>query len=314
MRKTIIYVFGPRRLADTYFSNKPMLLNEGGWLKIGQTKSVDENIEVKDSALNRIRQETRTGIPEVCQIFDVFEYPERNGNTDDTIRRILTDDVYKLESSKKHNSEIDKYEIKAGVEFVYGVTRKQVLNSIARFEHDLILEYYGNDGFDLLIQCIKNNAKNAAQYEIGPDESSADSNESSPWTDTLWASVKKGLVSHIKSNISIPKGRPYILIASERYKGTIAYVAGYSVRYGLASVAIETYGGEESKNMINERILGSSEDSILKTTEAKQGVKNKNKWSWTTSIPIDKSSDELSKWYVDTIISFYRFFENLNSI
>ena len=291
-----------------------MQLNEGGWLKIGQTKNLDENIEVKDSALNRIRQETRTGIPEVCQIFDVFEYPEMNGNTDDTIREILTDDVYKLESSKKHNSEIDKYEIKAGVEFVYGVTRRQVLNSIARFEHDLILEYHGNDGFDVLMQCIKNNAKNATQYEIDSDESSVDSNESSPWTDALWASVKNSLISHIKSNISIPKGKPYILIASEAYKGTIAYVAGYSVRYGLASVAIETYGGEESKNMVNEKIMSSSEDNILKTIEAKQGVKNKSKWSWTTSISIDKSSDELSKWYVDTILSFYRFFEKSNNI
>ena len=308
MKKTVIYVFGPRRLASTYFSNKPMLLNEGGWLKIGQTTS-DENVEIKDSALNRIRQETRTGIPEVCQIFDVFEYPERAGKTDDVIRDILTDDVYKLESSKKHNSEIDKYEIKAGVEFVYGVTRNQVLNSVARFEHDLILKHHGDDDFESLMQCIKANAKNAAQYELESTDINSDNNETTQWTDILWDSVKKQLLPSIKSNISIPKGRPYILIASDCLKGTIAYVAGYSIRHGLASVAVETYGGEEAKSMIEEKIAYGPENHPLKSLGVKQGVKNKNKWAWTISIPMDKSNEELAKWYADTLLSFYRFFE-----
>jgi hypothetical protein len=308
--KKIIYVFGPRRLAETYFANRPMMLNEGGWLKIGQTTNSDEKTGVKDSALNRIRQETRTGIPEVCQIFDVFEYPDRTGNTDNTIREILTEDVYKLECSKKHNSEIEKYEIKAGTEFVYGVTRKQVLNSIAKFEHGLILEHYGRDDFAELMQCIKNNAKNAEQYEIESDESSHDNYESTHWADMLWDSVKKELEVQIKSKICTNKGRPYISIASNKHKGTITYTAVYSVRYGLASVAIETFGGESAKETIDKKIQSSTEKHSLKTITAKQGIKNKNKWSWAISVPIDKSDDELIKWYVDTILSFYRFFEN----
>ena len=311
MKKTVIYIFGPKRLAGTYFSNKPMVLEEGGWLKIGQTTNSDESIEVKDSALNRIRQETHTGIPEVCQIFDVFEYPERARVTDDTIRSILTDDVYKLESSKKHNSnvEFNKYEIKAGTEFVYGVTRKQVFNSIARFEHDLILKHHGEEDFEILMQCIKNNVQSASQYEFESDSPSSEMGTNSQWTDELWQSVKKRLAVQMKSNINIPKGKSYFLFQSETYKGQISYIAGYSVRFGLASVGIETYGGDDIKKMIESKIDTAPEDYPLKTVEVKQGSKNKDKWAWSITTPIDKSNENLVRWYVEQLISIYNFFE-----
>lgn len=151
MKRTIIYVFGPKRLASLYFANKELEQKSGGWLKIGQTSSSDDGMDKRDVAINRINQETKTGIPEVCQLFDVFEYPEQQGNTDDKIRNILTDDIYNLECSRTHNKEIEKYEIKAGREFVYGVTRNQVFNAMAKFEHDLILSEYGNEGFDVAV-------------------------------------------------------------------------------------------------------------------------------------------------------------------
>lgn len=33
MKRTIIYVFGPKRLSSLYFSNKELNREDGGWLK-----------------------------------------------------------------------------------------------------------------------------------------------------------------------------------------------------------------------------------------------------------------------------------------
>lgn len=311
MKKTVIYVFGPRRLASIYYSNKPMNLGEGGWLKIGQTTNAGAGIDVKDSALNRIRQETHTGIPEICQIFDVFEYPKRAGKTDDIIRKILTDGVYDLENSKLHNAQvnIEKYEIKAGEEFVYGVSRKQVLNAIAKFEHSLILQNYGNDDFEDLMQCIKNNAQNAELEDTASEDYILDSTEGEKWTDNLWRAVQMRLSNDVKTTISIPKGRSYFFISSATFKDTLKYVISYSVRSGLASVGVETYKGEEGKTIIEDKMNTVPSENQIKTLEAKQGVKNKDKWAWSMSDTIEKSFEELVQWYVDTIRSFYQFFE-----
>ena len=165
MKRTIIYVFGPKRLASLYFANKELELKNGGWLKIGLTSSSDDGMDKRDLAIKRINPESRTGIPEVCQLFDVFEYPEQQGKTDDKIRNILTDDIYNLECSRIHNKEIEKHEIKAGSEFVYGVTRNQVFNAVAKFEHDLILSEYGNEGFDALMNLIKKNHTDVSPFE-----------------------------------------------------------------------------------------------------------------------------------------------------
>ena len=65
MKRTIIYVFGPKRLSPQYFSNTELSQQEGGWLKIGQTSEENDNIDKWKSAMARINQEVRTGIPEV---------------------------------------------------------------------------------------------------------------------------------------------------------------------------------------------------------------------------------------------------------
>ena len=59
MKRTIIYVFGPKRLSVSYFSNCIMNQHEGGWIKIGQT-STEDNKDKWESAMNRISQESRT--------------------------------------------------------------------------------------------------------------------------------------------------------------------------------------------------------------------------------------------------------------
>lgn len=45
MKRTIIYVFGPKRLSPQYSSNTELKLQEGGWLKIGQTSEENDNID-----------------------------------------------------------------------------------------------------------------------------------------------------------------------------------------------------------------------------------------------------------------------------
>lgn len=45
MKRTIIYVFGPKRLSPLYFSNTELSQQEGGWLKIGQTSEENDNID-----------------------------------------------------------------------------------------------------------------------------------------------------------------------------------------------------------------------------------------------------------------------------
>lgn len=313
MKRTIIYVFGPKRLSPQYSSNTELKLQEGGWLKIGQTSEENDNIDKWESAMVRINQKVRTGIPEVCQLFEVFEYPEQTGNTDDAIRSLLTDDIYNLECSKVHNQNIDKYEIRAGREFVYGVTRSQVLNAIAKFERNLILDNYGKEGFDNLMQMIKDNNSGDSPLEINQDiDPSAEisTNKKSEWCDNLWNSVIDKIKSTIGSSISNPKGRPYINFNSPRRKDFF-YDCGYSVRYGITTVTISTLNGEDAKTQMDEFIAKNDVLTQLPDLKLKQGTKQKNKWAWLITDTLDKTDDELVNWFADTILKFYSIFENI---
>lgn len=313
MKRTIIYVFGPKRLSPQYSSNTELKLQEGGWLKIGQTSEENDNIDKWESAMVRINQEVRTGIPEVCQLFEVFEYPEQTGNTDDAIRSLLTDDIYNLECSKVYNQNIDKYEIRAGREFVYGVTRSQVLNAIAKFERNLILDNYGKEGFDNLMQMIKDNNSGDSPLEINQDiDPSAEisTNKKSEWCDNLWNSVIDKIKSTIGSSISNPKGRPYINFNSPRRKDFF-YDCGYSVRYGITTVTISTLNGEDAKTQMDEFIAKNDVLTQLPDLKLKQGTKQKNKWAWLITDTLDKTDDELVNWFADTILKFYSIFENI---
>lgn len=313
MKRTIIYVFGPKRLSPQYSSNTELKLQEGGWLKIGQTSEENDNIDKWESAMVRINQEVRTGIPEVCQLFEVFEYPEQTGNTDDAIRSLLTDDIYNLECSKVHNQNIDKYEIRAGREFVYGVTRSQVLNAIAKFERNLILDNYGKEGFDNLMQMIKDNNSGDSPLEINQDiDPSAEisTNKKSEWCDNLWNSVIDKIKSTIGSSISNPKGRPYINFNSPRRKDFF-YDCGYSVRYGITTVTISTLNGEDAKTQMDEFIAKNDVLTQLPDLKLKQGTKQKNKWAWLITDTLDKTDDKLVNWFADTILKFYSIFENI---
>ena len=133
--------------------------------------------------------------------------------------------------------------------------------------------------------------------------------------DILWGGVASCLEDTVKSRISIPKGRTYFSISSEAHKGMITYQTEFRTRDGKASVAIETYGGEEAKAAIEAMIAIAPEDHIIKTAEVKQGVKNKEKWAWPITTPIDGLNImELVAWYVNTISDLYTFFEGVSAV
>lgn len=316
MKRTLIYVFGPKRLSSQYFSNTELKQHDGGWLKIGQTSETDDCKDMWDCAMERINQEVRTGIPEVCQLFDVFEYPEMSGNVDDRIRNLLTNDMYCLECSKLHNQSVEKYEIKAGREFVYGVTRSQVLNAVAKFERDLILDYYGKEGFDDFMELIKHNNSGELPFEPVTEGESTDapatSNEAPDtnvaWCDNLWANVIERVKDKVQSHINNPKGRPYIGFNSPIHEG-FAYDCGYSVRYNTTRVCFYTTGGGDAKAKMQEFIAKNDVLSQLPDLEQRPGARQTDKWMWLVTDTLEKTEDELVDWFAENILKLYNTFE-----
>ena len=126
------------------------------------------------------------------------------------------------------------------------------------------------------------------------------------WINTWQVSLMK---SSSQAIMSIPKGRPYAHFQSDKYKGTLNYGVSYSVREGHAQVSMETYGGEEARDMFEAIIATTPSDNPLKKAEMNQGKRNKNKWSWTYNVKIDKTDKDIVRWYVDSVRAFYNTIE-----
>ncbi len=142
----IVYVFGPATSEEKYFNDETLTLQNGEWVKIGETTFTADGIDkinrnaMKDYAIKRVRQESRTGIPVAAKIYDVFIFPHKNKNIDKIIRQRLCAELYSLENSAENNKQIDDKEtIKAGEEFVYGATRSQIKYAVQSYDHDLIV-------------------------------------------------------------------------------------------------------------------------------------------------------------------------------
>ena len=127
--------------------------------------------------------------------------------------------------------------------------------------------------------------------------------------DALWEDVTSKLKSDVTTRISIPKGRAYFYIASQPHKNVFTYVGGYSVRGKFASFGIEAYCGEDGRDAIQAMIDTAPKGHIVRETEAKQGTRNKTKWTWAVATSIDVPREELVKWYVDVIVDIYSFLE-----
>lgn len=140
-----------------------------------------------------------------------------------------------------------------------------------------------------------------------PAKTADDSNVE--WSELLWEPVREELLKQVKVKLSIPKGKPYVILASENHKGLLQYIMQYSVRDGEAIVRLETYGGEDAKNQFDAKIAASPAGHPIKQAVISQGQKNKDKWAWTISTKIDKSDAGLVKWYAETLLAVYAFME-----
>ena len=123
----------------------------------------------------------------------------------------------------------------------------------------------------------------------------------------LWDRVIEKL--QLKMNITNPKGRPYIFFKSPS-NSQLTYVLGYSVRYGITSVSVETYQGESMRDSINEFISENEITAKIPDLKLNHGVRNKEKWAWSVSDTLDKPDNELIEWFVSTLLLFYKCFES----
>ena len=141
---TIVYVFGPTRCKDAYLDDEILDRTKGEYVKIGKAdfdgdlKDCTEEF-IKKTAINRCSQESKTGIPDWCDIYDTFIFPQKEGqDVDNIIRNLLCNDVYSLDNSRDESREM-KGDIKPGKEFVYGVSRNHIKHAVESYCFQLIV-------------------------------------------------------------------------------------------------------------------------------------------------------------------------------
>ncbi|MBQ9138362.1 MAG: hypothetical protein IJX65_06995 [Alistipes sp.] len=141
---TIVYVFGPTRCKDAYFNDEILDRTKGEYVKIGKAdfdgdlKSCTEE-SIKKTAVIRCSQESKTGIPDWCDIYDTFIFPQKDGqDVDNIIRNLLCNDVYSLDNSKDECKKM-KGDIQPGREFVYGVSRNHIKHAVESYCFQLIV-------------------------------------------------------------------------------------------------------------------------------------------------------------------------------
>ena len=132
-----------------------------------------------------------------------------------------------------------------------------------------------------------------------------------PWEAKLWEPVKAELLKHVKVKMSIPKGKPYTIIASATHKGIIQYGASYGVRESEAIVWMETYCGESIRDKVVAAITSLPAEHPLKIAEIGQGKRNKEKWGWSIRRKVDKSDSGLVKWCAETLLAIYTIMEGM---
>lgn len=158
---TVVYVFGPTRCKEAYLDNEILDRAKGEYVKIGKadfdgdlTKCTEET--VKQTAIDRCSQESKTGIPDWCDIYDTFIFPQTNGqDIDNIIRNLLCNDVYSLDNSKDESLKM-KGDIKPGKEFVYGVSRNHIKHAVESYCFQLVVNATTNKLDDIQTICRYN--------------------------------------------------------------------------------------------------------------------------------------------------------------
>lgn len=128
---TVVYVYAPIKYKDEYMRGRSIPN-----VKIGETTSdADDCDTCMEAAMKRINQQS-TGFKEYMYLLQWFVFPYKK-NTDDAIRKILTEDIYHLSSSKKvdgRKNDNDKRMTKIGQEFAYDVNIAQVNTAISVYK------------------------------------------------------------------------------------------------------------------------------------------------------------------------------------
>ena len=132
-------------------------------------------------------------------------------------------------------------------------------------------------------------------------EDSADSDNIS-WAEILWTPLKDHLDKVSKIKGSKPADRSYTIYKIKSIDAQI--VPWYREKSNEAGVALETYGGDEVKVVIEKILAKAPADSIVRQAELSQGKKNKDKWNWTVVAAIDKNDESIIQWYADAILAF----------
>ncbi len=206
---TIVYVFGPEQCVDKYFGDKKISLEENEWVKIGETSYEGEldsllldTEKIQEKAMERIKRESRTGIPFPSRIYDLFLFPYRN-KTDNLIRTRLCQDLYEIDNSKQMNKERrdDKFHIPAGEEFVYNVQRSKIKYAVQSIDHELIANQEDEEAILQICRMSKFNDKDL-NADAGETEKEIESGvrQKRLDLDMIFGDVENAIVTLKKSN------------------------------------------------------------------------------------------------------------------
>lgn len=127
----VVYVYAPEQYKKEYMQGKSIPN-----VKIGETGSMKDDCKTcMEAAMKRINQQS-TGFKEYMYLLQWFVFPFKK-NTDDAIRKILTEDIYSLKSSKKidkSKDDDDTRRTKIGQEFAYNVNIAQVNTAVSVYK------------------------------------------------------------------------------------------------------------------------------------------------------------------------------------
>lgn len=146
-------------------------------------------------------------------------------------------------------------------------------------------------------------AKEIPEQEINQLESEA----KFPWGEKLWEPVKACLAS---SNVVLkaPKtSQNWIIFKLKSIDAQI--VLAYNPGKNIATVQLETMGGDAVKSKLDAKIAKTATDHVIRIAEIEQSKRNKNKWVWAVRANIDKNDTQLVNWYADVMIDIYRAIE-----
>ena len=223
----------------------------------------------------------------------------------------MTEDVYKFANSKANNGLIEnKYEIKAGQEFVYGASRSHVLAAIAKFERNLIIKIYkhSKDKLESLIQMIQSNMDDAAdELEIEGASNKVSQQDTSVF-DSFYEKLMVALPEYISERCNHTPGRNYMTIRTNRPLCKWYYLA-FSVKRGTTAVQLETYDGLKGKDSVEQFILDNNINSKLPQLEPARQGKSDDKYSWDIHGDYKGNEDTVINWFVETTKAMYDTFE-----